>query len=277
LPLVQGDDGWPAEEVGSWVREKHTYLSRYLDSSRGARGKYLGPDKSGATFLDLISSCGRAKIRDTSEFVDGSAVAAWRISVQGRAPFTKVHIADIEDARRSACAHRLRVLGAPVNELRGVAVDAAVEYVKNVDVGGLHFAFLDPHSLGALDFRMIETLSRLRHIDMLIHVSVMDLQRNLGTQLALPEDEAAEFDAFAPGWRRKVETRGSQQEIRRRVLKYWTGLVVGLGMRPFSHTRLIKGSHGQRLYWLMLASRHPLAEKLWRSIGRADGQGELAV
>jgi hypothetical protein len=39
LPLIQGDDGLPAEEVGAWTIEKLNYLARYLDISRGARFK----------------------------------------------------------------------------------------------------------------------------------------------------------------------------------------------------------------------------------------------
>jgi hypothetical protein len=30
----------PAEEVGVWAIEKHNYLKRYLDISRGARRKF---------------------------------------------------------------------------------------------------------------------------------------------------------------------------------------------------------------------------------------------
>jgi hypothetical protein len=44
---------------------------------------------------------------------------------------------------------------------------------------GLHFALLDPHNLGALSFSIIEQLAKLKHVDILVHVSVSDLQRNV--------------------------------------------------------------------------------------------------
>jgi len=78
-PLIQGDDGLPAEEVGAWAVQKHTYLARYLNISRGARQKFLGPGKAGATFIDLFCGTGRARIRETGQWIDGSAIASCKI------------------------------------------------------------------------------------------------------------------------------------------------------------------------------------------------------
>jgi three-Cys-motif partner protein len=270
-----GDDGAPVEVVGSWVLEKHSYLCRYVDASRGARKKFLGPGKTGATFADLFCAFGRAKNRDSGEYVHGSAVAAWKASADGSAPFTRVYIADIDHEKRAACARRLDAAGAQVTELEGDALSAASAYVSSVDPYGLHFAFLDPHSLGRLDFRIIEKLAALRRIDMLIHVSAMDMQRNLPQQIT--DAEASQFDAFAPGWRRAVDTSGTTANTRRLLREYWEGLVKDLGMRPFSDQRPIKGTGGQRLYWLMLASKNALAQDLWSKIGRSDRQGELKL
>jgi three-Cys-motif partner protein len=86
-----------------------------------------------------------------------------------------------DPTRRTACVERLRRAGAPVRELNGSAIEAARETITSIDQYGLHFAFLDPYNLGELDFSIIQTLLQLKRIDMLIHVSVMDLQRNLDT------------------------------------------------------------------------------------------------
>jgi three-Cys-motif partner protein len=276
-PLVAGDDGLLAEEVGEWIKDKHAYLRAYLDISSGTRAKYLGdgPRKGGATFVDLFCSVGRAKIRDKREYVAGSPVVAWNCSVERKAAFSNVFIADIDAERRAICAHRLAAVKAPVVELLGAAVEAAEQFVAQANPYGLHFAFLDPHNLGSLDFRIIKSLSSLKRIDMLIHVSAMDLQRNIGAQLGLSRDDTDQFDAFAPGWRQKIDTTGPKHEVRRRVVEYWTSMVAELGVAPSSEARLIKGSRGQRLYWLMLSSRHSLAKKFWSVIGRSDGQGEL--
>jgi len=271
-PLIKGDDGLPAEEVGMWVKEKHSYLRRYLDISSSARKKYLGSGKAGATFVDLFSGPGRARIRDTGEWIDGSAIAAWKISVGGTSEFSQVYVADIDQERREACIERLRRLRAPVIELKGPAVDAAQAFAKSAPHSGLHFGFLDPYSLGALDFQIIRALSTLRRIDMLIHLSAMDLQRNLDRNMA---SEESAFDSFAPGWREKIDLAHAQQEIRRLVVEYWRELVVALGVWPATEMKLITGKNKQRLYWLLLAAKHELAHRFWETAANVERQGRL--
>ena len=99
--LIEGDDGLPAEEVGVWVLEKHTSLKRYLDISRAARQKFLGEGNAGATYVDLFCGTGRARIRETGAWIDGSAVSAWKIARGGRAPFSEILVADVDRPDRS--------------------------------------------------------------------------------------------------------------------------------------------------------------------------------
>ncbi len=270
--LIDGDDGLPAEEVGVWSLEKHEYLRRYLDISRGARRKVLGPGKAGATFVDLFSGPGRARIRETGQWIDGSAIAAWKIGQEGNAGFSEILVSDIDERRREACVERLRRLAAPVRGLRGSAVAAAKEVSQTVNPYGLHFAFLDPYNLGELDFDINEALSQLRRIDMLIHVSVMDLQRNLERNIAAP---GGAFDTFAPGWRGSVNVNSSQVEIRRQVFEYWRDRVAQLGADPANDVRLITGEKNQQLYWLLLAAKHALARKFWSVAANVEKQRSL--
>jgi three-Cys-motif partner protein len=101
--LIEGDDGLLAEEVGAWTLEKHNYLQRYLAISGGARKKFLGERKAGATFIDLFCGTGRARVRETGQWIDGSALAAWRISREGNAGFSEIFVSDIDERRRHAC------------------------------------------------------------------------------------------------------------------------------------------------------------------------------
>ena len=245
----------PAEEVGGWAVEKHDYLARYLDISRGARQKFLGKGKAGATFIDLFCGTGRARIRETGQWIDGSPMAAWRIGQKGKAPFSEMLVADIDEERRRACIERLKRAGAPFRELTGSATEAARQVVTTVNRFGLHFAFLDPYNLYDLDFSIIQTLSELKRIDMLIHVSAMDLQRNLKRNIASVDGA---FDRFAPGWRDAVNINRSQSEVRRLVFEYWRDQVAALGAGTASDVRLITGEKNQRLYWLLLAAKHEL-------------------
>jgi three-Cys-motif partner protein len=269
--LVNGDDGLPAEEVGSWAEEKHELLCRYIDISRSVRSKWIGPTKAGCTYIDLFCGPGRAKIRKTGEYIDGSCVAAWRKSVEGGAPFSAMYIADADGERLRYATERLKKLGAPVISLQGLAVDTVKTITARLNVHGLHFAFIDPFNLGAFDFDVLRTLSALKRIDMLVHVSKMDLQRNLGFNIAMQQQA---FETFAPGWRSAVNLNQPQSNIRREVFGYWRRLVEDLGVAPSTEMRLITGNQNQPLYWLMVAAKHDLAHKFWKAASDT-GQGKL--
>lgn len=270
--LIEGDDGMPAEEVGSWAKEKHDYLCRYIDISRATRAKYIGDRKGGATFIDLFCGPGRCQVRETGDWIDGGVVAAWKKSYEGGAPFTQIYIADLDAQRRRAAAERLRQLNAPVIEIDGAAAQAVKEVVTRVNPYGLNFAFLDPFDLANLSFDIIVALAGLKRIDMLIHVSQMDLQRN-AVSYAIADESA--FDSFAPGWRDKVALNQSSQELQRQILEYWRGKVADLGVWPSTEMRLIKGGKNQPLYWLLLAAKHELAHKFWATASNVEGQGKF--
>lgn len=270
--LIDSDDGLPAEDVGIWAKEKHDYLCRYIDISRAVRAQWIGPGKAGATYIDPFCGPGRCKVRETGEWIDGGAVAAWKKSQEGGAAFTQVYIGDLDPQRREAAAERLRQLGAPVVEIEGSAVQSVQQIVAKLNPYGLHFAFLDPFNLEALDFGVIDSLSALKRIDMLVHVNQMDLQRNLVSNVT--GDESA-FDVFAPGWRDAVEVIQGQQGLRHQVFQYWRDKVASLGVWPSPEMRLITGSKNQPLYWLLLAAKHELARKFWVTASNVEGQGNL--
>ncbi|WP_312795673.1 three-Cys-motif partner protein TcmP [Tianweitania sp.] len=266
--LIEGDDKLPAEEVGGWAREKQAYLCRYIDISRGVRAKYLAPQGAGgACYIDLFCGPGRSLVKDTGEWIDGSPVAAWKKSCEGGAPFSKVIIADLDKDRLEAATTRLKEMGAPVFPIHGPANETAARALQQSAVHGLNFAFLDPFNIGALNFEIFKTLSRLKRIDILAHISKMDLQRNLSINVAA---EISQFDQFAPGWRHAVDLKQQQPTIRRDVMEYWRKSVASTGIATSEDTTLITGSKGQHLYWLLLAAKHDLAHKFWKVSSKKD-------
>lgn len=269
--LVTGDDGLPAEEVGPWAQEKQDLLCRYVDISRGARAKFIGPMKAGATYIDLFCGPGRSKIKGGS-FIDGSCVAAWRKSVAGKAPFSRMYIADTDEERLSAATQRLRALGAPVAPIHGEAVDTSLAILKRLEPKGLHFAFIDPYSLGALDFNIFRTLSRRTRMDMLVHLSKMDLQRNLDENIG---SAVSAFDRFAPGWKDVIDADQAQRRIRAEIIDHWRDLVSGLGTEASTEMKLLKNTGGQHLYWLLLVAKHELAHKFWKTASNPEQQGDF--
>lgn len=270
--LIVGDDGDIAEAVGEWAKDKHDYLCRYIDISRAVRRKWLGPNKGGATYIDPFCGPGRCQIRETGEWIDGGAVAAWKKSQEGGAPFSQIYIADLDPDRRKAMARRLVALGAPVLEIEGAAVDAIALIVKRVSKFSLNFAFLDPYTLAALDFSMVRALSTLKYVDMLIHVSQMDLQRNL---IKMVESDDERLEAFAPGWRSAVDLRGTQLSIRKQIFDHWKSVVSDLGVETSSNWRLLRAGKNQPLYWLLLVARHQLADKFWTEAIDGGAQGSM--
>jgi three-Cys-motif partner protein len=176
-----------------------------------------------------------------------------------------VVIGDYDHERLEAATKRLQRLEAPVVPLLGPAKDTAFSALQKADGFGLNFAFLDPYSLGTLDFEVISTLARLQRIDMLVHVSQMDLQRNFDRNAA--KDESA-LDTFAPGWRSVVDTNTSQRFARQAYFDYWRMLVEKAGPKTNIAMKLITGPENQPLYLLLLAARHELAHRFWQIVAK---------
>jgi three-Cys-motif partner protein len=260
---TQGDDGLVVEKVGSWASRKLKLVTDYIQASGGARSKYPGP---GAAYIDVFCGPGRSLIRGTSQFIEGSPVAAFKKAQGSLAPFTSINISDGDPELLAAAEKRLIVLGAPVRAVAGPASLAMQKIVQSLDPTGLHLAFLDPHNLGTLSFDLFEQLARLKRIDVIAHVSLSDLQRNAGRYTS---EAHGEFDQFAPGWRDKVGTDMNQEALRRGIIQYWSDAVTELGLPRARHCELITGDHGQRLYWLILLARHDLAHQLWEKISSA--------
>ncbi len=266
------NDGLPLDEVGPWAKEKHERLRKYVDISSATRKKWIqGP--GGATYIDLFCGTGRAVIRDTQEKIDGSPLVAFKCAREGKVQFSEIHIADASEESCRAAESRLRAAGAAPTTYVGAAKQTAREIAEKLNPHGLHFAFLDPYNLDDLPFTVIETFSRLKRIDMLIHVSAQDLQRNLDAYTR-PED--TRLERFAPDWRQHIDLNQSQRGIRAAILAYWASKIKKLGLSSAEHAELISGQErNQRLYWLVMVSRHKLAQEFWDKIRNLSGQGEL--
>ena len=267
------DDGLPIDEVGSWALEKHDRLRKYIAISRGARQKFLPPiGQGGATYIDLYCGYGRSIIRDTNNLIDGSPVAAFKAARDAKSEFLEIHIADSSEDRVAAARDRITKLGGDPFTYLGDAGDTVNKVASALNPHGLHFAFLDPYSLQALPFSVIETLAKFKRMDILIHVSAQDLQRNLDRYIA-PGDQSLE--GFMPGWRDAVQLDQSQTAIRARLFDFWLDKIRRLGMMPARGIQLISGERNQRLYWLVFISKSEFANRLWNEIGTDPKQKTL--
>jgi three-Cys-motif partner protein len=272
LIKLDPDDGLIVGEVGPWATEKHDRLRKYIQASRGARAKFLPPvGKGGASYIELYSGAGRSLITGTSQIIDGSAVVAYKAARGSGHPFSELQLSDLEAENSSALAQRIKRLGGAATSYVGDAEVVVDQVMTAISPYGLHLAFLDPFNLAQMPFSIIERMLRVQRMDMVIHVSLQDLQRNLDEYSRV----GGTLDKFAPGWRNAVDVRQSMAALRAALIDYWLKAIRELGTHPATGIPLIVGEKNQRLYWLVFLSSNPLGQKLWNDIQNLSGQGSL--
>jgi three-Cys-motif partner protein len=130
-PIFDPGDGMIVGEVGSWATEKHDRVRRYIDAARGARAKFLAPTGTGgASYIELYSGAGRSIIKDTNQFIDGSAVVAFNAGRASGRPFSEMHLSDLEAHNSAALVQRIKALGGAPTSYVGdasVVVDQVME------------------------------------------------------------------------------------------------------------------------------------------------------
>ncbi len=261
-------DGRPVLCVGPWAEEKHARIEKYVDISRAVRRKFID-GKGGACFVDMFSGPGRARIRETERIVDGSPVVAARKAIETKTPFSEVHVSDANPEFVAALSQRLQRLGVSAKSYCGSAATVAPEIADRLSQHGLHFAFLDPYDLKSLPFLIVQRMAAIERMDMLIHVSVQDLSRNLRRYI---ESDRSPLDSFAPGWRRTVEVMNSDATVRSQIFAHWLDLVRRENMQPSQGVEEVTGTKGQHLYWLVFVARHKLALRFWEEIRNVTNQ-----
>ncbi len=201
--------------------------------------------------------------RESGVISDGGVLSAWRMSKRGRAPFNEIYIADADAESVEACSSRLCAAGAKVQACVGNA-SQTVDWVLGTLPRGLHFAFLDPFNIEHLDFEIIRKLAARPNIDLLIHFSVMDVQRNIGVDFNLA---SSRLDAAAPGWRNNLRLKEVPKREHVSVyLEYWESLVTDLTKMQVAQSKpLFVNTNKGPLYRLIHLARHPLATKLWNN------------
>ena len=261
-------DGLRRAIVGDWAPEKHLRLRRYVDITWGVRRKFGG----NATYIDLYCGPGRARIRNTQTIVEGSAVVAATEAAR-HVPFREIIIGDLDPVNVQACQKRLERVGAhQVKAYAGTADEVAATIIPTLHPTGLNLAFLDPLNLEALPFSVIQTLALAPRMDLLIHVSIMDLQRNVRSMM-----KSGKLDRFAPGWQAHVNSAATNPTLVMSVFAHWRSLLKDLGYLVSDNIERVRSVRNQPLYWLVLASRHELADDLWSEISHVEPQMRMLL
>lgn len=117
---------------------------------------------------------------------------------------------------------------------------------------------------------MIETLGKLKRMDLIIHISENDLQRNV-----IGKREYFRLDSFCPDWQGRVDPTQPNHIIKKQVLEHWKNKLASIGYKVSDNIERVTGNQNQPLYWLVLAARNDLASKFWSHISNTTPQRRL--
>jgi len=266
--VVIGSDDLPMTEVGAWTVEKHKRLEKYVDISRYVRRRFAQTE---TTYIELFCGPGRSIIEGTPDIIDGSAILAGQTAKSGGYPYTDVHLADADERFVQAACKRMPQGVGRIHPHVGDAENTVDDVVRHLNKHGLHFAFLDPYALDPLSFSILDKLAAFKRMDMLIHVSIQDFQRNLRRYM----EEGLTLERFAPGWRKVINPDDNDRNIRIAIFNHWLGLIQKLDMAASQGIEKVVGSNRQPLYWLVFVARHRQAHKFWNEIKNIGDQREL--
>ena len=281
---IYGADRLPVQCVGRWVEDKFFFLERYLDASREARRKFA--DKSNAVFIDLFSGPGKCIIKDKKREIDSGGIRAFKMD---KAPFSEYFYFDI--CRTNVEALKKRTGTNPKCHVKcgdsNILVEELVEELLKQRYR-YHFAFIDPFGPDGLKFETLRTLARLDRMDMLIHFPIGAIKRNLRTWLKHGNSILDNF-LGTDAWRIKIRNLSSDKifkaliDVFKEQLKSigypeeglimdsTEGIYAGLPTVPVKNIKEVE------LYVLILASKHPLGQRIWNSVIKTDPQGQKTL
>lgn len=222
-------------------------------------------------YLGLYSGAGRARLDDTGEVIETTAMSVFRLPN----PFTHHIFVDRETQCTTALDARIRaispnagvnILTGDVNDIVQSVQDALPRYSR--DQGLLSYCFVDPFDAG-LSFATMKALGRFRMDFLVVLMLGNDARRNFKKYLEDEQDTRIARLVDAPDWReewRQQALRGRPNLIRFLLTKFDQAM-VRLGYRP-APTELafpVK-AYGMNvlLYQVVFYSKHELGERFWR-------------
>jgi three-Cys-motif partner protein len=278
----RGGDGEVVQCVDGWAEEKYYYLERYLIASRAARNKYSV--NGNAVYVDLFAGPGKCRLKRQKHEIAGGALRARTLQ---EAPFNRFIVNDISPDNYSALKKRLP--GAEVhNEDAKIVVEKIIDDLLKANYK-YHFVFLDPFAPSVLPFSILRRLSELQRLDIMLHFPIGPIRRNFKQWL---KTEHAVLDDFlgTDAWRQEVKDKPQSHADNIIVSLYLEqlkvlgfpieglGLIDGMGKSYLSTTVAeIRNSKSVVLYYLILASKHPLGAKIWQSTLKYDAAGQTRL
>jgi three-Cys-motif partner protein len=290
--LLPEDDGLPARPSGKWVKEKLFYVKKYIDVFEIAMRNKSWRRR---IYIDLFSGPGKCKIRRSEDYILGSPLLA----IQTQHPFTDYFFVDLKQNNIDALQERCKASPISKEALHflvgdaNIKVDEIAQQISDIDakfITGLlpclNLAFLDPEGL-ELDWTTVETLARMKRMDLIIHYSQFGLTRNFETFYNSPNENRADRFFGSKEWRKIYADSLERGEIaiHRSLMDFYKSRLRELGyvvikdnvedVNQNVREPLIRHStKNAPLYRLLFASKHPLGNKLWEEVTKKDIYGQ---
>ena len=275
--VVLGSDGLPVREVGFWSKDKHHFLSRYVDAFTTAmKGNSAW---TGLGYVDLFAGPGRCKLRDGDEEFDGSPLIALDAPEESKG-FDEFVFADMSEIALEAIRSRFRARGASVSPrlFPGDCNRNIAAITEAMSPDHLHLAFLDPTGLH-IDFDTVRKLTRGQCVDLIISVmDQIDLLRNIhGPYYSNPSSNLDAFLGKEVAWRKAFDGLANQDaaHVRDLILSLYRKQLRPIGYEHFGDPKRI--SNAGPLYLLFFASKHALGARLWNRTSDKDRGGQSTL
>jgi three-Cys-motif partner protein len=258
-------DGHPARVVKAHNVHKAGFITKYAHTVAIAM-KDRWPARA---YIDIYAGPGVCWVQDTGEFVLGSPLIAMEASPQ----FTHHVFVDMDSRCTDALAHRLAGSDATIITADSNAT-STIEAVRHAFPrrNCLSLALLDPQGC-TLHLDTIKALTDDRPMDLLINFPVLNLYRCLRAC-----DWHILANVLGPDWPRGgyagytgVEGWGMAAR------QHFRDELAGFGYGHTSAREVRSETRNGPLYDFLLASKHPLARKLFEDVTKETAHGQRSL
>jgi three-Cys-motif partner protein len=279
--IITASDGLPALLVKQHTLEKLNVIQRYIDQFATAMkptGRTVGFRGFGErNYIDLFSGPGVCVVQGSNQEMQGSPLLA----LSTKYPLSNYYFVDINLDYISALKRRADMLDDSASlHKRYFAGDSNQEVhkiLRFIDKKlSVNLALIDGFGVECT-WPTVELLASCQRMDLIIlFPQGMSINRNL-KQWA--ESESNALDAFfgTDEWRQIYRNAGGQaNKCIRAFLDLYQRNLRKLGYAQTDQVRelLVRSRGGQKLYYLIFASRHPLGERFWKQATETSVAGQ---
>jgi three-Cys-motif partner protein len=264
----KGTDGLNVRCVGGWAKDKYYYIGRYLDMfTISMRQKWQ------LYYIDLFSGCGKCRVRETGEEIDGSGLIALNL----RFPFNKYFFIDLDNMSLQSLQDRVR--GHPlfdrISFKMGDCNELVMQLLPNLpNKGTLYLVLIDPTGL-QISFDTIRKLTSRRRADLVITFPEgMAIKRNIDKFFAKEDSLLDDFmgdrkwrDLYNPASKLDKHFLVNLYKDNLRNIDYQE-VKTGFDILIRSTKRRLP------LYFIIFASKNPLGYRFWSSVSEIDPTGQ---